>query len=129
MKPANQKDGSDPRKHHFVPKCWLGGFTETGESDGRLWVTDLSRQKQWPTTPEKAGWLRDFYRLSDPARDPGGVEKLISKIESEIAPVLKAVDREGRPPRKDELDAIIDFMAVQWARVPKYRRFAFRHMD
>jgi hypothetical protein len=26
-----------------VTSCWLAGFTEAGESDSRLWVTDLSR--------------------------------------------------------------------------------------
>jgi hypothetical protein len=39
--------GPEPRAHHFVPQCWLAGFTETGERNGRLWVTDLKKRKQW----------------------------------------------------------------------------------
>ena len=72
------RQGAEPRKHHYVPQCWLAGFTETGENDGRLWVTDFSRQRQWPTTPANTGQIRDFYRLSDPAPDPVGVERAFS---------------------------------------------------
>ena len=49
----------EPRAHHIVPKCWLAGFTDTGENDGRLWVTDLKRKKQWPSTPINTGHRRD----------------------------------------------------------------------
>lgn len=129
MNPSNPKQGSEPRKHHFVPKCWLRGFTETGKKDGRLWVTDFSLKKQGVATPGKIGWLRDFYRLSDPAPDPVFIENQFSKLETAIAPVLKILDSERRAPRPDELDSLIEFMAVQWVRVPAYRPFAFRTMD
>ena len=72
---------AEPRRHHYVPQCWLAGFTETGENDGRLWVTDFSRQQQWPTTPANAGHIRDFYRLADPAPDPVAVERFFSQLE------------------------------------------------
>src|ERR1017187_4944654 len=54
----------EPRRHHYVPQCWLAGFTDTGEKDGQLWVTDLVRRKQWQASPNNAGHIRDFYRLS-----------------------------------------------------------------
>ena len=57
----------EPRAHHFAPQCWLAGFTDTGEKDGRLWVTDLKRRKQWPSNPRNAAHRRDFYRVSDPS--------------------------------------------------------------
>ena len=34
MSPPNQE--AEARRHHYVPQCWLAGFTETGENDGRL---------------------------------------------------------------------------------------------
>src|ERR1035438_8058334 len=60
----------EPRRHHYVPQCWLAGFTDTGEKDGQLWVTDLVRRKQWQASPNNAGHIRDFYRLSDEQLDP-----------------------------------------------------------
>jgi hypothetical protein len=94
---------AEPRRHHYVPQCWLAGFTETGENDGRLWVTDFSRQRQWPTTPANAGHIRDFYRLADPAPDPVAVERFFSRLERMVAPVLRALDTERRPPNDDEV--------------------------
>jgi hypothetical protein len=112
---------TEPRAHHYVPQCWLAGFTEQGEKDSELWVTDLKRQKQWKSNPVNAGHRRDFYRISDPNLDPVMVEKTLSKIEDSIAPLLKSLDRERREPTKDEMEALVSFMAVQWARVPAFR--------
>lgn len=112
-----------------MPQCWLAGFTESGTNDGTLWVTDLSRQKQWASTPANAGHIRDFYRLSEPAPDPVVVEKFFSELESQVAPVLKNIDREQRPPNDEELDALLHFMAYQWVRVPRFRPFALKTLD
>jgi hypothetical protein len=43
----------EPRRHQYVPRCWLAGFTETGDKDCKLWVTGLCRRKQWQTSPGK----------------------------------------------------------------------------
>jgi uncharacterized protein DUF4238 len=118
------KRASEPRAHHIVPRCWLAGFTETGDNDGKLWVTDLSRKKQWLSTPGNSGHKRDFYRVSDPSLDPVAVETGLSKIEAVIAPILRAVDRERRPPREDELAELLQFIAIQFVRLPAFRIFA-----
>jgi len=71
---ANQNEA---RAHHFVPQCWLAGFTDTGEKDGMLWVTDLKRKKQWRCKPSEAGHRRDFYRIEDTAlSDPLAIETI-----------------------------------------------------
>lgn len=126
--PPNPRN-PEPRKHHYVPRCWLAGFTETGEKDGRLWVTDLSRQKQWASTPDNAGHIRDFYRLSDPAPDPVVVEKFFSALEDAVAPTLRGIDQERKRPDNDELDVLLCFMAYQWVRVPGFRPLALRILD
>ena len=112
-----------------MPQCWLAGFTETGENDGRLWVTDYYRQRQWPTTPENAGHIRDFYRLADPAPDPVVVERFFADLEGIAAPVLRSIDRERRGPSDDELDLLLQFMAYQWVRVPSFRPLALGVLD
>jgi hypothetical protein len=111
----------EPRRHHFVPACWLAGFTESGDKDGQIWVTDFRRGKQWPSSPGNAGFIRDFYRLSDEELDPALVEKGLSQIEGVIAPILRGIDKEVREPYADELDALLYFIAIQWARVPAFR--------
>ena len=121
--------GSEPRRHHYVPRCWLANFTDTGEKEGKLWVTDLSRHKQWESTPDKAGHIRDFYRLSDPVPDPVVVEKFFSILEDQVGPLLKSIDAERRRPDTDELDGLLQFMAYQWVRVPRFRPFALQILE
>jgi hypothetical protein len=123
------KKASEPRAHHIVPRCWLAGFTETGENDGKLWVTDLSRKKQWLSTPDNSGHIRDFYRASDPSLDPVAVETALSRMEAIVAPILKAIDRERRPPREDELSEILQFMAIQFVRLPAFRIVALNVLE
>jgi hypothetical protein len=114
-------DGTAPeaRAHHFVPQCWLAGFTDTGKKDGRLWATDFKRRKQWPSTPPNIGHRRDFYRVSDPKTDPLIVEKIFSKIEDGIAPILKAMDEGRRGPTREELEALLFFIAFSGAEYPR----------
>src|ERR1017187_9869445 len=110
----------EPRRHHYVPQCWLAGFTDTGEKDGQLWVTDLVRRKQWQASPNNAGHIRDFYRLSDEQLDPVMVEKPFANIEAEHAPILRILDREQRAPDVEEFGALLPFTALQCARVPGF---------
>jgi hypothetical protein len=121
---------TEPRAHHFNPQCWLAGFTETGQKDGRLWVTDLKRRKQWASSPPNAGHRRDFYRATDPALDPIVFEKAFGKIETEIAPILKSLYENQRgPTNNDELESILYFAAIQYIRVPSFRPVVLRIAD
>ena len=120
----------EPRAHHYVPQFWLAGFTDSGEKDGRLWVTDLKRQKQWQSNPENAGHRRDFYRLSDDvAKDPVAFEKLFSRIEDAFAPIFKALDKWPRGPYLEEWESLFMYIAVQWMRVPAFRPMLLRIAD
>ena len=103
---------TEPRAHHYLPKCWLAGFTDSGQKDGRLWVTDFNRKKQWATTPPNTGHRRDFYRVSWPGHDPVMVEKFYSKIEDGIAPTLKALDEELRGPTEHEIEGLCTFLSM-----------------
>jgi hypothetical protein len=120
----------EPRAHHFAPQCWLAGFTDTGANDGRLWVTDLKRRKQWPSNPRNAGHRRDFYRVSDPAfKDPVAFEKMFSRIEDSAAPLFKALDKQPRGPYRHEWESLFTYIAVQWMRVPTFRPTLLRIAD
>ena len=120
----------EPRAHHFVPQCWLAGFTDTGQKDGRLWVTDLKRRKQWSSNPLNAGHRRDFYRISDPAfGDPVVAEKLFSRIEDSIAPLFKMLDKQPRGPYRHEWESLFRYIAIQWIRVPAFRPTLLRIAD
>jgi hypothetical protein len=121
---------NEARAHHFVPQCWLAGFTDTGEKGGMLYVTDLKRKRQWRCKPADAGHRRDFYRVEDPnLSDPLAIEKIFSKIENSVAPVFKALTKEKRGPKNGfELGLLLEYMAIQWIRVPAFRAILGRVM-
>lgn len=115
------KKKSEPRAHHYVPQCWLAGFTDTGSKDGCLFVTDLKRQKQWPSTPPNVGHRRDFYRISAPKMEPTAFEKVFARVEDFIAPTLKALYEKPQYPTPEQLDKLLYFAAIQFVRVPAFR--------
>jgi hypothetical protein len=128
MGPSSRKR-SEPRAHHFLPQCWLAGFTDTGLKNGRLFVTDLKRRKQWPTSPPNAGHRRDFYRVSEVNLDPVAFERAFSKIEDVVAPILRDLYYEPREPDIEELDVLLSFAAIQHIRVPSFRPTLLRIAD
>jgi len=127
--PMSESKANEPRRHHYVPRCWLAGFTDTGDKDGNLWVTDFQRRKQWQTSPGNAGFIKDFYRLTDEHLDPVLAEKAFSQVESEVAPILRNIDQDRRAPGVEEFDVLLYFIALQWARTPAFRPFVLNILD
>jgi hypothetical protein len=113
----------EARAHHFVPKCWLAGFTDSGEADGVLFVTDLTRKRQWRCRPSEVGHRRDLNRIDNPMlSDPLTIEKMFSGIENDVAPIFRALNEEKRGPKDSfELSMLLEYMAIQWVRVPTSR--------
>jgi len=116
---------NEPRKHHFLPQCWLAGFTPTGDKDERFFVTDILRRKQREDKPVNVGYKKDFYRASD-GGDPVRWERTFGEMETIIAPLLKHLFASPRDPNADELYALLVFAAVQFIRVPTFRPFIRR---
>lgn len=80
------------------------------------------RKKQWQSNPPNAGHRRDFNRVDDPhVSDPLFIEKLLAEIESQVAPILKALFGGQRGPDERELSFLVEFMALQWVRLPSFR--------
>jgi hypothetical protein len=57
------------------------------------------------------------------------VERFFSQLEGMVAPVLRALDTERRPPNDDELDLLLHFIAYQWVRVPRFRPFVLSVLE
>lgn len=95
-----------------------------------MYVTDLKRRKQWGAIPGSTGFIRDFYRLEDQSvTDPAMAERALSKIESEIAPILRDIDRERRSPTAEEVEPLLYFIGLQWTRVPAFRPIVLRIIE
>ena len=110
------------RAHHYVPAFYLAGFANPQRRDGRLWVLDSHNGRQWASSPQGAGHQRDFYRVSaGPELPENYVEQVLSRLESDIAGVVRAVQTDKTLPEQDDLDTLIGFFALMFTRVPWFR--------
>ena len=79
-----------PRKHHYVPRFYLGGFTDTGEQDGRLTVLDKESGRQWHSSPGDAGCEKDFYMLEvEEDGDALAIEKCFVEVEAKGSAAIR----------------------------------------
>jgi Protein of unknown function (DUF4238) len=74
----------DPRRHHYVPKFLLAGFTLSGSPDDGLWAHSVTEPRDpHRATPSAAGFERDFYRVGA-GDDPAAVERLLGDFETKL---------------------------------------------
>lgn len=50
------------RNHHWVPQCYLKGFTKGRSKKSLLYVTDFQAGRQFPTVPRNVAAGREFNR-------------------------------------------------------------------
>lgn len=98
MPPSNK-----PRKHHFVPRCYLSGFTE----NGHLYAVNITNVKKGyqrqllKNTPTQICYELDYYTVSDDLYSELGKgtnfdsffieEKVLTSYESKFPKILKAL--------------------------------------
>ena len=111
------------RRHHYVPQFYLAAFSDSGRKDGRLSVLDQRKLKQWPSTPSNCAFERDLYDVADSIpRNPGAVERVFSTLETRFATVVRSVIEKRVLPTGEDLNALMNFVALTAVRVPAVRR-------
>lgn len=112
---------SVPRKHHYVPRSYLAGFTSTGRENGRLHVLEKHTGRQWESSPGKTACERDFYTLEvaeDAEHDALAVETFFSRVEGNARDAIRATLQQGQVPEGPLRKRLMEFLAVQAVRVP-----------
>jgi hypothetical protein len=121
---------SEARAQHYIPQFLLQNFTLNGREDEHLWVTDPVQRRHWKSLPKETGHQRDFYRVEAEGIDPNIAEKFLSGLESDAAPIFRALIEEQRLPGSDaDREILMYFLAFWLARVPSPRRALDRSMD
>ena len=112
-------------KDHYVPACYIyaGSFNPAcrAEVPPYLWVVDLGKGKMRRPQPDNPLELTDYYAVGD-GDDRYDVEKYLSAVESQTAPVLTRVlgDCQIIEPKRYKL-VLSYFAALQIVRVPQFR--------
>lgn len=119
-------DTKPPRKHHYVSRFLLSGFTNDGTKDGTLYVSDLKEKKCWAASgTANAAHKRDLYELDIDGivgLDPMAAEKGLSVIEGRTAAILKSMRTQPSAMlSQEDLRQLLYFVALQVGRVPSER--------
>lgn len=110
------------RKHHYVPKFYLAGFTDNGTVDGDLHVIDTTRLKTWVKKPKDVAHQRDFHEVNvGPDSDPMSVENVLGQLEGRWGMVLRSVLEQRSLPTDNAFGDLMIFIAFMAVRVPRIR--------
>jgi len=106
------------RKHHYVPKFYLEGFTR--EERGSLVVYDRARKQYRSQKPVNILHIRDYYALE---QEDGtlnyDIEKAFSQIEGAAKAIIVKLDEGGSLTDVERLELAL-FTAFQFTRTPAF---------
>lgn len=109
------------RNHHYVPQCYLRGFTTAGQRQSKLTVLDASTGKKFDTLPRNVAAKRDFNTIEIPGVDPLAIENAISTFESEVAPALKRIDAKCDISSPDDFLPLMNLISLMATHHPRVR--------
>ena len=111
-------------RHHYVPEMLLKRFED---DSGLLHIIDRVRNVRRPADKARnVGFSRDFYRLEE-RPDGNAVEDALATLEAEAAPIIdRIVDTRTVPASNADWLVLMNFVAIQAARVPATKRLITR---
>ena len=109
-----------PRKHHFLPRFYLRGFSNDGNG---LYRIDKATGGSVGGTIRDLAAIRDFHRIDAAGTDdPFAFERKLGELEGLLAGYLNIAVEEGIT--SDEIKAgIAQFVSMMRFRVPATKRF------
>jgi hypothetical protein len=112
-----EKGSKEPRRHHYIPQFYLKNFEN---HNGKLFVLDMGKRRQWTSTPRDVACERDFYRVEMEGVDPNVIEKILSIIESEAAKVISGIIHKKQFPEGKDYDVLLYFIILLFMRTKRY---------
>ena len=109
------------KRHHYVPKAYLKSFCD---EDGKVCVYRKDTpDKSIHQSPNKFGFHKYYYSqpLPEGERDNNSLENLFSKFEGKWPPLVDRLRRGDDINNPESLGVLLDFIALQRARVPAAR--------
>lgn len=113
--------------HHYVPKCYLKGFTDPSpnlryaeDDEPRIWQAELKTRRIRLRPTRKVGCSPGFYSLGyeDTVKDEAA-ERAHGELETVVAPVLRQINSGEFLPGKEDWENLLYFAAVLATRGPR----------
>jgi hypothetical protein len=106
------------KKHHFVPKSHLAGFTKKESVDSILWVFDQETGEQRESKPNSEGFEKYLYKVELPDVPHDALEDTFMHVEAKTAPIIKNVRSTLEMPTGNDFIWLMNYVALQFARTP-----------
>jgi hypothetical protein len=110
------------KNHHFVSRCYLAGFTDTGTKDGRLCVFDFMAARFFVQKPRNVAFEPDFNRVDIKGHTPDVLEEAFGQFEARTALVIRQITTEEDIPEDEEFSYVLNLISLFAVRNPATRR-------
>jgi hypothetical protein len=111
----------EARNHHYLPQCYLRGFTDSGGKKGKICVYDLRDKRVFATHPKNVASRRDFNRIDVDGHPSDALEQALATFESRAAGALKRVRQEHRLPDGEDFAVLMNLIGLMAVRNPHHR--------
>lgn len=108
-------------KHHYIPKCYLKGFTDGGKNSSQFWAVPKNNDVPFPTSPNDSCAERDYYSV-DHENSLIVEDFYAEQIEPKIINAIRHIESHSCLPPKDEMKHLILLLATLYLRVPSHRK-------
>jgi hypothetical protein len=113
---------STPRRHHYLPVCYLKNFSDP--NTGTLFVYEQGKKPRASSAKAEAA-ITDFYAYTADKEKKFDAEAALQRIESRTAPLLAELNRNEQTRKRrllttDEKDILRRFIGVSFTRVPAF---------
>lgn len=115
---CDTKTDKGPIKHHFVPVCYVNGFSANEQP---LWCHNAEVNRAFFSAPKNIAYIKhdNTLRESDGSIDNSKIEGVFSEYESRFASTMKKLNAEGLT--KEILKFLLFFANLQRSRSPASR--------
>ena len=121
----NKETVTKRTRHHFIPQFYLRGFVDPSSPKDHvpyLWVYRRGQAEPQKRAPKNVAVISHFYSVDveGVGRD-SRVEDLLSRIESEVAPICRRLRNSEDALSEEDRAALAKFIAWMYFRVPGVR--------
>ncbi|MEP7172520.1 MAG: DUF4238 domain-containing protein [Aestuariivirga sp.] len=109
------------RRHHFIPRCYLKGFTVERKKQRQITVFDGVEKKTFLTSIENVAVERDFNRFEADGVAPDAFENKMAEMESEIATALGSIIEKRSIAGEEDRILLMNFICLLALRNPRFR--------
>ena len=108
--------GTNPKRHHYLPEFYLGGFTR----DNYFWLYDREKKEYRKQSPHNTAVIGHYYVFENAKGEKDySVEKYLSIIEGKAKVVIKKLETRASITPEERLN-LAHFVALLMVRTPKF---------